>query len=196
MNLIKIQAISRKEYYHLIRDFRSLYLAFIIPLLLIFLFGYALSLDVDNIQVVVVDHDQTDLFVSWSGAQSGTANIQRDQISACRQSDRGADHLFAVAAFVQFRLSRGEHARDSPTGHPDCPSNIFYRYPKWTLSAKPRAFGALAQLSDTDYHVWRAFGFKPDCPEKGGTVEDHITGRLLFPSHGYNICYIFLVTRK
>ena len=61
MNLIKIQAISRKEYYHLIRDFRSLYLAFIIPLLLIFLFGYALSLDVDNIQVVVADHDQTDL---------------------------------------------------------------------------------------------------------------------------------------
>ena len=61
MNLIKIQAISRKEYYHLIRDFRSLYLAFIIPLLLIFLFGYALSLDVDNIQVVVVDHDKTDL---------------------------------------------------------------------------------------------------------------------------------------
>ena len=61
MNLIKIQAVSRKEYYHLIRDFRSLYLAFIIPLLLIFLFGYALSLDVDNIQVVVVDHDKTDL---------------------------------------------------------------------------------------------------------------------------------------
>lgn len=61
MNLIKIQAISRKEYYHLIRDFRSLYLAFIIPLLLILLFGYALNLDVDHIQVVVVDHDQTDL---------------------------------------------------------------------------------------------------------------------------------------
>jgi ABC-2 type transport system permease protein len=61
MNRIKIQAISRKEYYHLIRDFRSLYLAFFIPLLLILLFGYALSLDVDNIRVVVVDLDQTDL---------------------------------------------------------------------------------------------------------------------------------------
>jgi ABC-2 type transport system permease protein len=60
MNRIIIQAVSRKEYYHLIRDFRSLYLAFIIPLLLIFLFGYALSLDVDNIRVVVVDHDQTE----------------------------------------------------------------------------------------------------------------------------------------
>jgi ABC-2 type transport system permease protein len=61
MSLIKIQAIARKEFYHLIRDFRSLYLAFAIPLLLILLFGYALSLDVDNIETVVVDYDRTDL---------------------------------------------------------------------------------------------------------------------------------------
>jgi len=59
MNPRNIQAIARKEYFHLIRDFRSLYLAFVIPLLLILLFGYALSLDVDNIGTVVVDHDQT-----------------------------------------------------------------------------------------------------------------------------------------
>ena len=61
MNLINIKAIARKEYYHLIRDFRSLYLAFIIPLLLIFMFGYALSLDVKDIRVAVVDQDRTDL---------------------------------------------------------------------------------------------------------------------------------------
>ncbi|MDO9528193.1 MAG: ABC transporter permease [Syntrophales bacterium] len=59
MNTVKIKAIVRKEFYHLIRDFRSLYLAFVIPLLLILLFGYALSLDVDNIKTVVVDHDKT-----------------------------------------------------------------------------------------------------------------------------------------
>ena len=59
MNIRNIRAIARKEYYHLIRDFRSLYLAFVIPLLLILLFGYALSMDVDHIQTVVVDHDQT-----------------------------------------------------------------------------------------------------------------------------------------
>jgi ABC-2 type transport system permease protein len=53
-------AIARKEYFHLIRDFRSLYLAFFIPLLLILLFGYALSLDVENIRTVVVDHDKTE----------------------------------------------------------------------------------------------------------------------------------------
>ena len=58
---MNIKAIARKEFYHLIRDFRSLYLAFFIPLLLILLFGYALSLDVDNIKTVVVDHDKTEL---------------------------------------------------------------------------------------------------------------------------------------
>ncbi|MFC1815403.1 ABC transporter permease [Thermodesulfobacteriota bacterium] len=61
MSLRNIQAIARKEFYHLIRDFRSLYLAFVIPLLLILLFGYALSLDVDNVKTVVVDYDQTAL---------------------------------------------------------------------------------------------------------------------------------------
>jgi ABC-2 type transport system permease protein len=59
LNPKRIQTIARKEYYHLIRDFRSLYLAFIIPLLLILLFGYALSLDVEDIETVVVDYDHT-----------------------------------------------------------------------------------------------------------------------------------------
>ena len=61
MNIIHIKAIAKKEFYHLIRDFRSLYLAFIIPLLLIIMFGYALSLDVDDVKTVVVDYDKTEL---------------------------------------------------------------------------------------------------------------------------------------
>ena len=61
MNFLRIKAIIRKEFYHLIRDYRSLYLAFVLPLILIILFGYALSLDVDNVETVVVDYDQADL---------------------------------------------------------------------------------------------------------------------------------------
>ena len=59
MNLRSIRAVARKEYYHLVRDFRSLYLALVIPLLLVLLFGYALSLDVEHIPMLVVDHDHT-----------------------------------------------------------------------------------------------------------------------------------------
>lgn len=61
MNPLRIRALIRKEFYHLIRDYRSLYLAFAVPLILIVLFGYALSLDVDNVETVVVDYDQADL---------------------------------------------------------------------------------------------------------------------------------------
>jgi ABC-2 type transport system permease protein len=59
LKLVNVQAIVRKEFFHLIRDFRSLYLAFILPLFLILLFGYALSLDVNNIRTVAVDYDNT-----------------------------------------------------------------------------------------------------------------------------------------
>jgi ABC-2 type transport system permease protein len=71
MNLRRFQAILRMEVLHIVRDFRSLYLAFAIPLLLILLFGYALSLDVDHVRAVVVDYDKTDFsrdFVRSFGA--------------------------------------------------------------------------------------------------------------------------------
>ena len=61
MKFIRLKAIIRKEFYHLIRDYRSLYLAFAIPLILIILFGYALSLDVDNVKTVFVDYDKSEL---------------------------------------------------------------------------------------------------------------------------------------
>jgi ABC-2 type transport system permease protein len=60
VNPLRIKALMRKEFYHLIRDYRSLYLAFVIPLMLIVLFGFALSLDVDNVETIVVDYDQND----------------------------------------------------------------------------------------------------------------------------------------
>jgi ABC-2 type transport system permease protein len=61
LNPTNVWAIARKEFYHLARDFRSMYLAFFIPLLLILMFGYALSLDVDNVRVAVVDYDKSSL---------------------------------------------------------------------------------------------------------------------------------------
>jgi len=61
LNPAKVEAVARKEFYHLLRDVRSLYLAFALPLLLILLFGYALSLDVNHVRTVIVDHDATSL---------------------------------------------------------------------------------------------------------------------------------------
>ena len=94
MNIIHIKAIAKKEFYHLIRDFRSLYLAFIIPILLILIFGYALSLDVDNVKIVVVDYDKTELsrdFIRTLDASSYFNVIQHlsDTVAATGYLDQG-----------------------------------------------------------------------------------------------------------
>ena len=59
MNLHRLWAVSRKETIQLRRDPRSLALAFLLPLLLILLFGYAISLDVRNIRLAVLDESQS-----------------------------------------------------------------------------------------------------------------------------------------
>jgi ABC-2 type transport system permease protein len=59
MNLLRTRAVARKEFLHILRDPRSLGLALALPLLMILLFGYALSLDVDRIATVIHDNDRT-----------------------------------------------------------------------------------------------------------------------------------------
>ena len=101
MKLINIKAVSRKEFYHLIRDFRSMYLAFIIPLLLILMFGYALSLDVNNVRTVVVDHDRTELsrdFIRKLNASSYFDVIHHltDTVAAIRYLDQGSTTMAII----------------------------------------------------------------------------------------------------
>jgi len=59
MKLIRLKAIAFKEFLHILRDPRSLALAVSIPVLLLLLFGYALTLDVDRIPTAVYDQDRT-----------------------------------------------------------------------------------------------------------------------------------------
>lgn len=59
MNLRRLWAIARKEFLHVIRDVRSLALSIAIPVLLLVLYGYALTLDVDDVPLVVWDQSET-----------------------------------------------------------------------------------------------------------------------------------------
>ena len=56
----RVWAVARKEFLHILRDPRSLGMAIAIPMLLLVLFGYALTLDVDHVPVVVWDQSQTE----------------------------------------------------------------------------------------------------------------------------------------
>lgn len=55
----KIRFIALKEIYHILRDPRSLTIAILMPVLMTFLYGYAISLDIKNVDLAVIDYDNT-----------------------------------------------------------------------------------------------------------------------------------------
>ena len=58
MKLARTWAIARKEFIHIYRDSRSLALVILMPALLMLLFGYAVTLDVKNVPMAVLDRAQ------------------------------------------------------------------------------------------------------------------------------------------
>jgi ABC-2 type transport system permease protein len=73
MNFRRTWAMARKEFRHIGRDPRSLVMAVAIPMLMLLIFGYALTLDVDHVPIVVWDQSQTpesrDLVSRFSGSR-------------------------------------------------------------------------------------------------------------------------------
>jgi ABC-2 type transport system permease protein len=59
MDLVRLRAVARKEWIQLRRDTRSVILAFVLPLFLLLFFGYAITWDVNDIPVAVLDQDRT-----------------------------------------------------------------------------------------------------------------------------------------
>lgn len=80
MNLRRLLAIARKEMLHVIRDPRSLGLAIGIPIVMILLFGFALTVDVDRVP-----------FVAWDQSKTPASRDYLAQFKASRYFDfRGA----------------------------------------------------------------------------------------------------------
>lgn len=59
LSMRRLVAMARKEAMQLRRDSRSLALAFVLPLVMLLVFGFAITTDVENIQTAVLDRDQT-----------------------------------------------------------------------------------------------------------------------------------------
>lgn len=61
ISMLRIKAIAQKELIQIRRDPLSLAMAFLMPVMLLFIFGYAISLDVNRVRTVVLDLDKSSL---------------------------------------------------------------------------------------------------------------------------------------
>ena len=101
MNFRRTRAVARKELLHIVRDPRSLIAALALPLLMLLLFGFALSLDVDQIPTIVYDLDRTpqsrDLILDFRGSRY--FNIV-DEVQSYKPIERGMDTRKALLGLV------------------------------------------------------------------------------------------------
>jgi ABC-2 type transport system permease protein len=116
-SLRRTAALVRKEVHHIARDPQLLGFALLLPVVLLLLFGYAISFDIDRIPLVIVDRDGTlpsreladrfvagELFVETARA----ANVEV-AVGALRAGDARAV-LLIEPGFAQA-MGRGEPAR-------------------------------------------------------------------------------------
>lgn len=101
MKPIRVWAIARKELVHIVRDPRSLMMAIAIPMLLLVLFGYALTLDVDNVPMVVWDQDQSQTSREFISRFDGSRYFSiRQYARGYQEVERAVDSGGALVALI------------------------------------------------------------------------------------------------
>jgi len=116
MNLRRLKAITKKELLHIVRDSRSLVLALLQPLIMLLLYGYALTLDVDRIPTYIYDQDRTPESRELIDQFRGSRFFQiQGVVNDYRRIERGIDQSKILLSIVipqlySHHLNAGEQA--------------------------------------------------------------------------------------
>ena len=95
MKVSRTWAIAKKEFVHIYRDPRSLALVILMPVLLMLLFGYAVTLDVKKVSMAVLDRDRSQESLNFIQRFSASPYFDlrlwvQDEKAVMRLIDQGA----------------------------------------------------------------------------------------------------------
>lgn len=116
MRSSRVLGFAHKEALEIVRDPITVWLSFFMPLVMLFLFGYALSFDVEDAPLMIVDHDRSaasralsDQFLNTSYFHfAGAPDDERDAEHALMQGRARA--ILSIPPGFGRRLERGETA--------------------------------------------------------------------------------------
>lgn len=105
MRIARVFAVAKKEIIQVKRDPLSMAMAFLLPLILLFIFGYAITMDINNLKTVVLDLDKSELSRRFSSGliASGYFRIVGPSVD---YGDIGR-HLDSGSAKVAITIPRG-----------------------------------------------------------------------------------------
>jgi ABC-2 type transport system permease protein len=105
MRIARVLAVAKKEIIQIRRDPLSMAMAFLLPLILLFIFGYAITMDIKNIKTVVCDLDKSEMSRRFAGSltASGYFAIVNPSVDY-RDIER---HIDSGEAKVAITIPRG-----------------------------------------------------------------------------------------
>lgn len=141
-SLVRLKALVIKEGYQIIRDPSTILISVILPLVLLFLFGYGVSLDLDHLKIGVVMEDTApdaqSLVKSFTNSRYFDVHLVRDRRPLYEEIVRGSIRGFVVIPswFTDFRNQKGRIAplQAIADGSETNTANFFQYYVQSTLA--------------------------------------------------------------
>ena len=111
-SLVRIGAMAAKETLHIRRDPRTLYLALGMPVIMLFLFGYGISFDLERVPVAIADQDRTE--ASRALVRAVTSSNELERVAEVAPED--ADRLFRRGDALAVLVVPEGYGRDVAKG--------------------------------------------------------------------------------
>ena len=110
---VRLFALAHKELLHVVRDPQVIYLALGMPLVMLFIFGYAVTFDLDEVHLAVLDRDSTPASRQFLSAMSAGGTFRLGQ--RLEREDQ-VEALFRQGAFKGVVVIPAGFARDLARG--------------------------------------------------------------------------------
>ncbi len=97
----RISAVTRKEFIHIFRDPRSLGMGILMPMIMLILFGYALTLDVDRVPLVIWDQNRSPASRELVNSFLGSRYFALEGfVKSYQEVDEAIDNRRALASLI------------------------------------------------------------------------------------------------
>lgn len=158
----RIRTVAYKEWREIVRDRLFFLLAFVVPSLLMLLFGYGLSLDVENIPLAVLDYDHSAISREYASKFTGSRYFSFRQYGGHEQQ---VEHLLlnnSIRAVLILPPQFGQRLQAGQAAEAQTWVDGTFPFRALTAKAYITAINAAINLDNLSQHLSRQTGLSSE----------------------------------